>query len=215
MPCGAYSIRVRAWIWVDAENRRRRSAQVPLAAAWLRLCEAEAARALGEPAPDAWSQAALAVAGLGLPYQLAYARLREAEARLAARGPRSPAIRALVEAHGLAARLGAEPLRIDIEGVARRARVDLDRQRQAADRPPAADAAFGLTARELEVLALLVAGLTNRAIGEELFVSPKTVATHIEHILGKLGASRRMEAAAIAHRLGLIEPRRAPERTEP
>ena len=190
---------------IDGENRRRRSSQVRLSGAWLRLCEAEAARALGMSSPDAWSEAAVAFAGLEMPYQQAYARWREAEAHLAARRNRGHAVRALVEAHRLATQLGAEPLRGEIEGLARRARVDLNRQRRVADRPSKPDAAFGLTARELEVLDLLVAGLTNREIGGRLFISENTAGVHVSNILGKLGVSRRMEAAAIAHRLGLIE----------
>src|SRR5262249_28043695 len=119
------------------------------------------------------------------------------------------AARALAEGHRLATDLGAEPLRREIEEVARRARVDLDRQRGVVDPPPKPDAAFGLTARELEVLGLLVAGLTNREIGGRLFISENTAGVHVSNILGKLGASRRLEAAAMAHRLGLIE---TPER---
>ena len=200
---------------IDAENRRGRPSLVRLAGAWLRLCEAEQGRVLGEPSPEAWSAAAVAFASLEMPYQQAYARWREAEAHLAARGPRGHAVGALVEAHRLATQLGAEPLRGEIEGVARRARVDLDRQRQAADRPPKPDAAFGLTARELEVLDLLVAGLTNREIGGRLFISENTAGVHVSNILGKLGVSRRMEAAAIAHRLGLIEARKPLEQRTP
>ncbi len=191
---------------IDVENRRRRSALVPVAGAWVRLCEAEAGRAGGEPSPEAWSEAAITFAGLEMPYQAAYSRWRQAEAHLARREPRDRAIGALVEAHRLSTQLGAEPLRREVEAVARRARIDLDRARHATDRPPKPDAPFGLTARELEVLGLMVAGLTNREIGGQLFVSPKTVATHVEHILGKLGATRRTEAATIAHRLGLVEP---------
>ena len=200
---------------IDGENRRGRPSLVRLTGAWLRLCEAEQGRVLGEPSSEAWSEAALAFTSLEMPYQQAYARWREAEAHLAARGPRGHAVGALVEAHRLATQLGAEPLRGEIEGVARRARVDLDRQRQAADRPPKPDAAFGLTARELEVLDLLVAGLTNREIGGRLFISENTAGVHVSNILGKLGVSRRMEAAVIAHRLGLIEARKPPEQTAP
>jgi DNA-binding CsgD family transcriptional regulator/tetratricopeptide (TPR) repeat protein len=200
---------------IDAENRRRRSSQVQLAGAWLRLCEAEAGRALGEPTSASWSEAARAFAGLEMPYQQAYARWREAEGHLATRGPRSHAVGALVEAHRLAIQLGAEPLLGEIEGVARRARVDLDRERQAAERPPKPDAAFGLTARELEVLDLLVAGLTNREIGDRLFISENTAGVHVSNILGKLGAARRMEAAAIAHRHGLLDARTPTDRPAP
>ena len=77
--------------------------------------------------------------------------------------------------------------------------------------PAKPDAAFGLTARELEVLDLLVAGLTNREIGGRLFISENTAGVHVSNILGKLGASRRTEAATIAHRLGLIEAREHPD----
>ncbi|WP_433219540.1 ATP-binding protein [Dactylosporangium sp. CS-047395] len=58
------------------------------------------------------------------------------------------------------------------------------------------DSAKPLTAREAEVARLVATGATNRQIGAALFISPRTVATHIEHILPKLGASRRAEIAA-------------------
>jgi DNA-binding CsgD family transcriptional regulator len=53
-----------------------------------------------------------------------------------------------------------------------------------------------LTAREFEVARLIAQGLTNAGIAEELFVSPKTVSAHVEHILAKLGVGRRAEIAA-------------------
>ena len=55
-----------------------------------------------------------------------------------------------------------------------------------------------LSAREYEVATLVAAGLTNRQIGVELTVSPKTVSAHVEHILAKLGAARRAEIAVWA-----------------
>jgi DNA-binding NarL/FixJ family response regulator len=60
-----------------------------------------------------------------------------------------------------------------------------------------------LTPREQEVLALLTTGRTNREIAETLFISPKTVGVHVSAILGKLGASNRVEAAVEAQRLGV------------
>jgi DNA-binding CsgD family transcriptional regulator len=54
----------------------------------------------------------------------------------------------------------------------------------------------GLTAREVEVLALLRDGESNAAIGTRLFISPKTVDHHVSAILAKLGVSNRVEAAA-------------------
>jgi DNA-binding CsgD family transcriptional regulator len=62
---------------------------------------------------------------------------------------------------------------------------------------------FGLSKRELEVLGLISQGRTNREIGDRLFISQKTVGVHVGNILAKLGVSGRVEAAAVAIRLGL------------
>ena len=61
-----------------------------------------------------------------------------------------------------------------------------------------------LTARELEVLALVADGLRNRDIAERLFLSTKTVEHHVAAIRAKLGARTRGEAGAQALRLGLL-----------
>ena len=53
-----------------------------------------------------------------------------------------------------------------------------------------------LTAREFEVARLVAEGMTNAAIGEQLGLSPRTVGAHVEHILAKLGFTRRAEIAA-------------------
>jgi DNA-binding CsgD family transcriptional regulator len=66
---------------------------------------------------------------------------------------------------------------------------------------------FGLSAREREVLSLVAQGRTNREIGERLFISQKTVGVHVGNILAKLAVSGRVEAAAVAIRLGLTEGR--------
>jgi DNA-binding NarL/FixJ family response regulator len=58
--------------------------------------------------------------------------------------------------------------------------------------------AMQLTERELTILDLIAEGLTNREIGERLYLSEKTVKHHVSDILGKLGVSRRIEAAAFA-----------------
>ncbi len=55
-----------------------------------------------------------------------------------------------------------------------------------------------LTAREREVLALVAQGLTNRQIGQRLFMSDKTASVHVSAILRKLGATSRAQAAALA-----------------
>ena len=74
---------------------------------------------------------------------------------------------------------------------------------------PAGDS-FGLSKRELEVLALISQGRTNREIGDRLFISQKTVGVHVGNILAKLGVSGRVEAAAVAIRLGLEGNHRRP-----
>jgi DNA-binding CsgD family transcriptional regulator len=62
-----------------------------------------------------------------------------------------------------------------------------------------------LTRREREVLCLVASGATNRAIASRLFISDKTASVHVSHILTKLGATTRTEAAALAHASGLVQ----------
>jgi DNA-binding CsgD family transcriptional regulator len=73
---------------------------------------------------------------------------------------------------------------------------------------PATDL-HGLTPREMEVLGLLVQGCSNQEIARTLVVAPRTVATHLEHVLDKLGAPTRTLAAVRAERDGLYVPRPA------
>jgi DNA-binding NarL/FixJ family response regulator len=65
--------------------------------------------------------------------------------------------------------------------------------------------AFQLTDRELDVLRLLADGLEQDAIARELFISPKTVSTHIQRILTKLGVHSRAQAIALAYRENLVQ----------
>jgi DNA-binding CsgD family transcriptional regulator/tetratricopeptide (TPR) repeat protein len=179
--------------------------------AWLpcyaALGEAEWSRLEGRPDPRLWQQAAERWERLEAAYPAAYARFRQVEALLAARAPRVRTESVLRAAHRAAVALGAEPLRREIELLASRGRLDLQEQaaaRTAApEEPPSAFAAFGLTRREAEVLILVAAGRTNRQIGQELFITPKTASIHVSRILAKLGVAGRGEAAAVAHRLGL------------
>ena len=64
---------------------------------------------------------------------------------------------------------------------------------------------FGLSKRELEVLALIAEGRSNPEIGRQLYITRKTVAVHVSNILTKLGVSGRVEAAAAAIRLGITD----------
>jgi class 3 adenylate cyclase/DNA-binding CsgD family transcriptional regulator/tetratricopeptide (TPR) repeat protein len=70
--------------------------------------------------------------------------------------------------------------------------------------PPPDSNPAALSARELEVLGLLARGRTNRQIGQKLFISEHTAANHIRNILRKTGCANRTDAAAYAHRHGLV-----------
>jgi DNA-binding NarL/FixJ family response regulator len=107
---------------------------------------------------------------------------------------------ALREALETARRLGAEPL----------ARHATQRLRELGARVPrgpygaARENRAGLTARQLEVLQLVVGGRTNAEIADELVVSLRTAEHHVAAVLAKLGASSRREAARRADDLGLV-----------
>jgi DNA-binding CsgD family transcriptional regulator len=100
-------------------------------------------------------------------------------------------------------RLGARPL---AAAVARRLRELGVRGLARGPRPATRANPANLTARELEVLGLLVEGRSNRQIAEQLFISPKTASVHVTNLLAKLGVHSRLEAAAVARRLGLEQP---------
>jgi DNA-binding CsgD family transcriptional regulator/tetratricopeptide (TPR) repeat protein len=166
--------------------------------AWAELARAEASRAEGAAAAPGFGAAADAFAALDMPFRTAYARMREVEAELAGgAGGRDVADR-LGEARALASDIGARLLLAEIDALARRGRVPI-----AAGEETGPDDTFGLTARELEVLALVAEGYTNREIGARLYMSGKTASVHVSRILVKLSVRNRGEAAAAAHRLGL------------
>jgi DNA-binding NarL/FixJ family response regulator len=157
-----------------------------------------------------WEAAAKAWEGLGEPYPIAYARWRQAEALLLAGFGREQVEPLLRAAYATARELGAAPLRAEIEALARRGRLNLGTDAATtpppAPQPPSPLARLGLTAREQEVLALVALGRTNAQIAETLFISPKTATVHVSNILGKLGVRNRVEAATVAHRLGIVQP---------
>lgn len=69
---------------------------------------------------------------------------------------------------------------------------------------PAAQAALGITEREMAVLAEIAAGHSNKGIAARLHVSPNTVKTHVARLFEKLGARRRTDALRRARELGLV-----------
>jgi DNA-binding CsgD family transcriptional regulator len=196
----------------DLEAAQRLPAQWAEGAPYAALARAELNRiahaADGAPAdPSAWHAPADAFDALALPWPVAYARLRAAEAHVLC-GQREAAGAALAQACTAARAMGALPLVLEAEALGRRARLRTDAdevEAPAADRSSPADQ-LGLTPRELEVLLLVAEGRTNKEIGATLFMSEKTASVHVSRILAKLDVGGRVEAAAVAHRLGLTSP---------
>ena len=175
---------------------------LPEPAAWLVTAEAEHARAWGGGDAVTWAEVAAAWDQVGQPFPAAGARYRQADALLRSRGSRHDASVVARQALRVARKLGAQPLAVAVRELARRSRLDLDHP-ATHQRDPVAG--LNVTRRELDVLRLLAAGQTNRQIGESLFISEKTASVHVTNLLRKLGVPNRIEAAAIAQRLGLHE----------
>jgi DNA-binding CsgD family transcriptional regulator len=191
------------------QRGRQAYAQEALVPLYATVGEAEFARLEGRSDPQLWHKAATLWDDPSFAYPAAYARFREAEALLANHGPRKGAEQALRAAHRTVVRLGAAPLRREIELLAQRGRLHLGEPIDTTASPEALSspaASLGLTRREAEVLALVAEGRTNRQIGQALFITPKTASIHVSRILAKLGVTGRGEAAAVAHRLGLDKP---------
>lgn len=124
--------------------------------------------------------------GYGHVFEQAWSRVH-LSAALRAAGRIADAHEQTETATAVARALGAKPLLAELGGAE-------------AGVGPAA-----LTAREVEVLALLAQGRTNRQLARELYISEKTVSVHVSNILSKLGVRSRTEAAAVARRDGLLD----------
>ena len=138
--------------------------------------DARAALVALRGADEAWRE-------LDAPYEAARARVLIARC-CRALGDDDTAALELDAARAVFARLGAAPDLARIEGL-----------------PSAVDRcrAHGLTARELQVLRLVAAGRSNRAVADELVISEHTVARHLQNIFAKLGVSSRTAASAFAY----------------
>jgi DNA-binding NarL/FixJ family response regulator len=99
----------------------------------------------------------------------------------------------LSSARNIAHSLGARPLIDQIDQIKRSLR------KEPYDKP------YGLSERELEVLSLIACGMTDRQIGEHLFISPRTVMQHVTRILRKLEVDSRTAAAARALQDGILD----------
>jgi DNA-binding CsgD family transcriptional regulator len=188
-----------------AEARRAAasaSAITPNADGWRALAEAEYERARNVVRPELWAAAAATWERLERPPLAAYCRWRQAEALVAAGASRAESEEPLWEAYAVAVRIGARPLAAELELLARGARLDLESPNvRAAPEGQNIEELLGLTRREAEILTLVARGLTNREIATTLVISVRTASVHVSHILRKLDARNRREAAAIMHRL--------------
>ncbi|PWU49115.1 LuxR family transcriptional regulator [Micromonospora globispora] len=178
---------------------------------FLALCDAEVSRLDGKGDPELWARSAAEWDRRNHPYPAAYSRLRQAEALLARRSKLATAGKLLRQAYQMAQGLGAVPLSSEIRTLAGRARVTLEERAPAgapvpaprSPRPaapaaePAVDELAVLTAREREVLAAVAEGLTNKEIGQRLFISERTIGVHVSHIFDKLQVRTRVQASAI------------------
>jgi DNA-binding CsgD family transcriptional regulator/tetratricopeptide (TPR) repeat protein len=129
-----------------------------------------------------WRTAAAAWERLGCPYE---------QARALADGDRAAQTAALA----IFDRLGAQPAAADLR---RRMRAAGLRSIPRGPRPTTRDNPFGLTSRQMDILALLAEGLTNAKIATRLYLSPKTVDHHTSAVLAKLGVHSREAASAWA-----------------
>jgi DNA-binding NarL/FixJ family response regulator len=173
--------------------------------AFAEMATAEFHRAVGDAEPGTWLSLAQTWDALRDDYRAAYARWRAAELVLALRSARDEGAELLRRAHAICEELEARPLQHALERLALSARIDLAKRETIATATPEPDSS-GLSGRELEVLALLATGRTNRQIAESLFISEKTAGHHVSSILSKLGVRGRVAAAGVAIRMGLGDP---------
>jgi DNA-binding NarL/FixJ family response regulator len=183
---------------LERRNEKSGSTWGPESRAWESRVDAELMRWRWAADVDPPSQEALVSAWrhtealfetYAAPYELACVRAALSDV-LTATGDAEGAHQAREAAIKTAEELGAQPL-LRLLG-------------QTPAPAPTRDRHVTLTRRESEILALVAQGRTNGEIGRQLFISTKTVSVHVSNILGKLGASGRTEAAAIARRDGLL-----------
>ena len=182
---------------LDLGHERRDASQVD---GYLALIDAEESRLRDLPAPDLWQRAA--ASNTDDPYLRAYALWQQGCALRTLRRRRD-AGQALQEAYRVAEPVGMLALMdaITAAGISLNVRVDEIPQPRAPR--PSTTHPYNLTAKESEVLALLVQGYTNRLIASALHMTEKTASVHVSRILAKLSVRSRSEAVARAFEVGL------------
>jgi DNA-binding CsgD family transcriptional regulator/type II secretory pathway predicted ATPase ExeA len=166
------------------------------------LIAGELSRLQSSPDPHSWQLAAQMATGD--PYLHSYALWRLGSAMRDARRRREAAT-VFREAYGVADAAGIRLVAGAVVSAGRSLGVNVAELRPE-PAPRAADRPFHLTAKEMEVLRLLVGGLTNRRIATALHMTEKTASVHVSHILAKLAVGSRGEAVARAYEVGLARP---------
>jgi DNA-binding NarL/FixJ family response regulator len=151
--------------------------------------------------PHDWAELAATWDATGQPYPAARARYHQAELLLRPPADRDRAAAVAADALAVAERLDARPLADAVTSLAKRGRLIL--RNRTTEEPATVSQVLNLTPREAEVLALLVAGRTNRQIARALFISEKTASVHVSNLLRKLGVASRYDAAAVGARAGI------------
>ena len=174
----------------------------PAPQAALTLCRAIVADATGDPddtAPAAFERAAIGWDLLPRPYDALLARERQGRCLLRT-GRTDAAIEVLTAVFGGLSELGARPAAARVAETLRQHGTDVPNPWRGGRR------GYGdeLSPRELDVVRLLVGGRTNREIGQVLFLSPKTVARHLNSAMRKLGVTSRTAAAVRAIETGVV-----------
>jgi DNA-binding CsgD family transcriptional regulator len=171
------------------------------------LYAAEVARARGDPDEvEIWRRAAEALDNVH-PWDAAYAAYRAGEAVLLHIGaPREQATAFLRRAARLAKALGANPVLHDVTALAATARISLATVHSAPE--DAVGMLPGLTKREQEILGHIVAGRTYGEIARALYLSEKTVSSHVSNILRKTGSINRIDLARRAEHAQAHVPER-------
>jgi DNA-binding CsgD family transcriptional regulator len=172
------------------------------------LYAAEAGRARQDPGnPEQWVRTIDACHAAMLAWEEAYACWRAADALLRQRRhDRELAASVLRRGLDLADRLEAMPIQSALEELAVLARIHADTGPLRPQSPEQLAVLPGLTRREREVLGQLIAGLTYGQIARALFISEKTVSSHISNLLRKTGTSNRMDLLRLATRAAGPQP---------
>jgi DNA-binding NarL/FixJ family response regulator len=170
------------------------------------LMDLELAAITGRADPSAAEATIALLDESGYLHESAQARLLQIDHLVATDPTQRSTLQAQVaDLHQLASTHGMAGITDQLAAVAERAGIALAPGEERPTPVGRAELPHHLTAREVEVMSLLAEGLTNKEIAERLYVSPRTVGTHVSNLLAKVGVTTRGAAAAVYHRLGLAE----------